>query len=143
MNEKQCEAIPCIGCILPRRGQRGPMSLKCRKQRNLVKYPRPGHKGQVRVKCIHAVFCDSVVKHTISQNSGNPCAKLMILQSAVIKVVQIRLNEPSDVPNAACEERSLWLLRGNRAAYSGVKKCFWLTRGTFFRKVRLSSVLSE
>ena len=82
------------------------------------------------------MFCDRVVIHRILQNSGNPNAKLMILQSVVIKVVLIRLNELSDVPNEGCKERSLGVLGGNRAAYSGVKKCFWPRRGTLFRKMR-------
>ena len=82
------------------------------------------------------MFCDRVVIHRILQNSGNPYAKLMILQSVVIKVVLIRLNELSDVPNEGCKERSLGVLGGNRAAYSGVKKCFWPRRGTLFRKMR-------
>ena len=89
------------------------------------------------------MYCDSVVIHTISQNSGNPCAKLMILRYAVIKVVQIQLNEPSDVPNEACKERNLGVLGGNRAAYSGVKKFFWLRRGTLFRKMRFPSALDS
>ena len=84
------------------------------------------------------MYCDSVVIHTISKNSGTPCAKLMILRYAVIKVVQIRLNEHSDVPNEACKERNLGVLGGNKAAYSGVKKCFWPRRGTPFRKNEVS-----
>ena len=56
----------------------------------------------------------------------------MILRYAVIKVVQIQLNEPSDVPNEACKERNLGVLGGNRAAYLGVKKCFWPRQGTLF-----------
>ena len=89
------------------------------------------------------MYCDSVVIHTISQNNGNSCAKLMMLGSAVIKVVQIRLNEPSDVPSEACKERSLGVLGGNRAAYSDVKKCIWPRRGTLFRKMRFPSALDS
>ena len=89
------------------------------------------------------MYCDSVVIHTILQNSGNPFAKLMILQSAVIKVVQVRLNEPSDVSNEACKERYFGVLGGNRAAFPGAKKCSWPRRGTLFRIMRFPSALDS
>ena len=53
----------------------------------------------------------------------------------------VDLNEPFDLSNDACKERSLGVLGGNRAAYSGVKKCFWPRRGTLFRRMRFPLAL--
>ena len=54
------------------------------------------------------------------------------------KECSVDLNEPFDLSNDACKERSLGVLRGNEAAFSGAKKCSWPRPGTLFRKNEVS-----
>ena len=48
------------------------------------------------------------------------------------------LSEPFDWSNDACKERSLGVLIGYEAAFSGAKKCSWPRPGTLFRKNEVS-----
>ena len=51
----------------------------------------------------HAMYSGSVLRHAISENSRNLCAKCMIVQFAEMKAIQVRLREPSVLSNEACK----------------------------------------